>query len=106
MTVAFGTYNTAQANTVLIPAQAGKIIRIVKIVLTTFAGMKVAFLSDPAADPVSLTPVLHTSTAGLHLHLGRSCALATGRGKALGFNATYQLAGGEYSIAVWYEVVG
>jgi hypothetical protein len=105
MTVAYGTYNSAQANTVIVPAQEGKIIRVVKIVVSTFAGVKVTFLSDPGLDPVVLTPPLHASMAGLHLHLGRSCALATGRGKALGFNASYQMASGEYSVTVWYEVM-
>ncbi len=105
MTVAYGTYSTAQVNTVLIPAQAGKIIRVVKIMLTTFAGIKVTFLSDPGPDPVGLLPPIHASTAGLQVRLGRGCAVATGRGKALGFSSNYQLGSGEYSLAVWYEVV-
>jgi hypothetical protein len=103
MTAAFGSYITAQANTVIVPAQAGKIIRVVKIVVTTYASVKVAFLSDPGADPVSLTPSLHVSTQGMYLHLGRSCALATGRGKALGFNASYQL--GSWSGTSWWADV-
>jgi hypothetical protein len=105
MTAAFGTYATAQVNTVIVPPQAGKIIRVVRILITTFAGIKVTFLSDPGPDPVTLLPLMHSSTAGLQLHLGRSCALATGRGKALGFRSVFQLASGEYSIVVWYEAV-
>lgn len=105
MTLAFGTFNNVQINTVLVAAQPGKIIRVAKILVTTWASMKVSFVSDPGADPLYLTPPMQVSGAGLNLQLGRSYALATGRGKALGFTASFQLSSAEYSIAVWYEVV-
>ncbi len=105
MTLAYGTFNNVQMNTVLVPAQPGKIIRVVKVLVTTWAPLKVTFVSDPGPDPLNLTAPTHVSGAGLHLHLGRSFAVATGRGQALGFTASFQLSAGEYSIAVWYEVV-
>ncbi len=105
MTLAYGTFNSVQVNTVLVPAQAGKVIRVAKILVTTWASLKVNFVSDPGADPLNLTPAWQVSGAGLNLQLGRSYALATERGKALGFSAAFQLSSGEYSVAVWYEVV-
>jgi hypothetical protein len=105
MTLAYGSYNNVQINTVIVPAEPGKIIRVAKVVVTTWASMKVTFVSDPGPDPLNLTPPLHVSGAGLNLHLGRSYALATGRGKALGFTAAFQLSSAEYGLSVWYEMV-
>ena len=106
MALAYGTYGTVQINTELVPAQPGKIIRVLKLMITTWGALKVSFVSDPESDPLSLMPPLHTSAGpGIALQLGRRFALATGRGKALGFTAAFQLASAEYSIAVWYEVV-
>jgi hypothetical protein len=105
MTLAYGSYNNVQINTVIVPAQPGKIIRVTKVVVTTWASMKVIFVSDPGSDPVNLTPPLHVSGTGLHLPLGRSFALTTGRDKALGFTAAFQMSAAEYSLAIWYEAV-
>jgi hypothetical protein len=106
MTLVFASYSTVQSNTVLVPAQAGKIIRVVKLAVTTWATMKVILLSDPGPDPLSLTPPLHVgSGVPLLMHLGRSLALATGREKALGMTAVFQSVPAEFSIAVWYELV-
>ena len=105
MTLASCSYNAVQVNTVLVPAQAGKIIRVARILVTTWSSMKVTLLSDPGADPVVLTPPLHVSSVGLNLHLGRGLALTTARGKALGFHASFQLSAAEFSLMVWYEVV-
>jgi hypothetical protein len=106
MALAFCTYGTVQINTELVPAQPGKIIRILKLVITTWEDLKVTLVSDPESDPQDLTPALHAGAgSGFSLQLGRRFALATGRGKALGFSAAFQMASAEYSIAVWYEVV-
>ena len=106
MALAFGTYSTVQVNTELVPAQPDKIIRVVKVMLTTWGSVKITLVSDPGPDPVSLAPPLHTSGGpGIRLHLGRKFALSTGRGKALGFSASFQVGSAEYSLAVWYEVV-
>ena len=106
MALALGTYNSVQVNTELVPAQPDKIIRVLKLIITTWGSVKVTFLSDPGADPVALTPPLHTSGGtGLSLHLGRRFAMVTERGKALGFTSAFQLTAVEYSIAVWYELV-
>lgn len=103
MTLAHGTYNTVQVNTVIVPAQPGKIIRVARLVVTTWASLKVMLLSDPAGEHTIIAPPLHVSTSGLCLQFGRGYALTTARGKALGFTASFQLTGAEYSIAVWYE---
>jgi hypothetical protein len=74
--------------------------------ITTWGAVKVSLVSDPESEPLNLMPPLHTSAGpGVTLHLGRRFALATGRGKALGFTAAFQTTSAEYSIAVWYEVV-
>lgn len=105
MMLAFGTFNNVQINTVLVPAQPGQIIRVARVLVTSYVGIKVYFVSDPGADPLNMLPPLHVAGSGLSLPLGRGYALATGRGKALGFTASFQLSAGEYSIAVWYELV-
>ena len=106
MALAFATYGTVQINTELVPAQPGKIIRVLKLVITTWGSLRVTLLSDPGADPINLTPALHANAGpGLSLQLGRRFAVATERGMALGFSAAFQSSAAEYSIAVWYEVV-
>lgn len=106
MALAYGSYSSVQINTELVPAQPGKIIRVLKLVITTWGDLKVTLVSDSESDPQNLTPALHTSAGrGINLQLGRRFALATARGKALGFSAAFQVTSAEYSIAVWYEVV-
>ncbi|GEM_PF-1773603 len=106
MAMAYGTYSSAQTNMELVPAQPGKIIRVVRLLFTTWGSLKVMLVSDPGPDPVVLLPFTHVSAGtGLHLHLGRAGALTTGRGKALGFSSAYQVTASEYSITLWYEVV-
>jgi hypothetical protein len=106
MTLAFGAYGTSQTNTILIPAEAGRVIRVVKVVVSTWSALKITFVSDPGPDPLNLTPPLYVGTGSpLVLPLGRALALATQRGKALGLTTAYQSMPGECSVAVWYEVV-
>ncbi|MEW6199198.1 MAG: hypothetical protein AB1601_11135 [Planctomycetota bacterium] len=106
MTLAFGAYGTSQTNTILIPAQEGRIIRVVKVVVSSWSAMRITFVSDPGPDPLNLTPPLYIGTGSpFVLSLGRALAVTTQRGKALGLTTSYQSMPGECSVAVWYEVV-
>ncbi len=106
MTLVFGSYGANQNNTVLVPAQTGKLIRVVKLVVTAWTGVKVVLLSAPGPDPQALTPPLHVAAGmPLVLHFGRGLALVTGRGQALGVSTVFQSLPGEHSVAVWYEAV-
>jgi hypothetical protein len=106
MALAFGTFGTVQINRELVPAQPDKIIRVLKLMITTWASVKVTLVSDPESDPLDLHPPLHIGVgSGMVVPLGRRFALVTGRGKALGFSASFQAGAGEYSVTVWYEVV-
>lgn len=106
MTLAYGTYSTAQTNRELVPAQVGKVIRVVRLLVTTWASMKITLLSDPGPDPLNLTPPMHVGVGSpFVLALGRNFAVATARDKALGITTAFQSVSGEYSVAVWYEVV-
>jgi hypothetical protein len=106
MTTVFGSWGTAQNGLVLVPAQAGKIIRVVRVLCTAWVGIKAQLQSDPGPDPLNLTPSLHIGPeASLVLPLGRSGAVATQRGKALGVSTAFQSGAGEHSVMVWYEVV-
>jgi hypothetical protein len=106
MAVAYGSWMTAQSGAVLVPAQAGKIIRVLKLVMTTWVGVKYMVQSDPGPDPLNLTPPLLVGAGcSLVLRLGRGLALATQRGKALGVSTTFSGSAGEHSLTVWYELV-
>ncbi|MCK4342024.1 MAG: hypothetical protein KAY37_09915 [Phycisphaerae bacterium] len=106
MAIAFDSYNTAQNNIVFIPAQTGKIIRVLKVLITAWTDVKITLLSDPGPVPEEITPPMHvTKSSPLVLHLGRSFSLATKRGRALGLTALFRSTTEQYSITVWYEVV-
>jgi hypothetical protein len=106
MMLAANTYSTAQTGAVLVPAAPGKLIRIVKVVITSWVGARITLVSDPGPDPAALTPALHVGPGqSLDLTLGRCYGLHAQRGQALGFNSGFSSADGEYSVAVWYELV-
>jgi hypothetical protein len=106
MAIANGSWISAQGGAVLVPAQAGKIIRVVRIVVTTWATVKVQLQSDPGPDPLNLTAPLHVGAGHpLVLRLGRGGALTTERGKAFGMASAFQSGSAEYSVVVWYDVV-
>lgn len=106
MTLAFGTYSTTQDNVTLVPAEAGRIIRVLEVAITTWTDVKVTLLSDPGPSPTQLTPALHACRGGpVVLRPGRRLALATARGRALGLSAFFRSTADEFSVAVWYEVV-
>lgn len=106
MAFAFGMYSEAQPGALLVPAQAGRIIRVLKLVLTTWGTSKFTLLSDPTGASVPLGPPWYlTAGAPLVIRLGRSFALATERGRALGIMTVFQMGPAEHSVSVWYEVV-
>ena len=107
MAMALGAYSTAQTNTVLIPAEPGKIIRIVTVLASAWVNAKLTLISDPGGDDqTDLTPAIHFGSARpLLARLGRTQALATGRGKALGITTGYQGVAGEVGLLIWYELV-
>lgn len=106
MAVAQGAWQTAQSGTVLVPAQPGKIIRVLKVVLTSWVVIKFTLQSDPGPDPLNLTPPLLVAAGiPLVLRLGRGLALATQRGKGLGVTTAFYGSPGEHSVTVWYELV-
>ncbi len=107
MAVTFATYTEAQTDTELVAAQPGKLIRVLKLLVTSWGNVKITLLSDPAGAPtVALTPELHaTSGKPVVLCLGRRYALATQLGKALGITTAFQVGATDHSVIVWYEVV-
>ena len=106
MAIANGSWISAQSGAVLVPAQAGKIIRVVRVVITSWATVKVQLQSDPGPDPLNLTAPLHVGVGHpLVLRLGRGGALTAQRGKAFGIASAFQGGTAEYSVVVWYDVV-
>lgn len=106
MALAYQRFTTAQTDAQLIAAEPGKTIRIVKLLVTTWANLKLTLLSDPGPQEVGLMAPVHVSTsAPLLLHLGRNGAVAAQPGKAVGITAAFAGSSGEYSIHIWYEVV-
>jgi len=107
MMVAYGYYNAAQTNTELVAAEAGKIIRVQRILLTAWGDVKVTLISDPGgAGSTNLLPPLHLASGSvLTLPLGPRSALVTGRGKSLGVTTAFKVMAAEHSVVVWYDVV-
>lgn len=106
MELAFASYSTNQDNATLVAAEAGHKLRVVRLVITSWAAVSVTLLSNPGPDPRSLTPPLHVGTGqSLVLPLERTGALVTGRGEALGLSSAFQSGAAEFSVAVWYEAV-
>jgi hypothetical protein len=105
MAVVSCNFAAAQASIELVPAQAGRQIRVLRVVGTTWAALKFTLLAAPGAGEAALHAPLHVSTRGLELLLGRKYALATERGQALGFTAVFQGTPADSSLLVWYELV-
>lgn len=106
MTLAYASYSTAQNNVEIVAGQAGRIIRVVKLVLTSWVGVKLTLINDPGVDPQAITPPLHIGAGQpLVLRLGRSLPITVERGKGLGVSTIFEGAIGEHSILVWYELV-
>ncbi len=107
MAMVYGAYATAQTNLVLIPAETGKIIRVVMMLASSWTNAKFTLISDPGgAAQADLTPPIHFGAARpMVARLGRSLALTAERGKALGFTLSYQGLPAEASLMVWYELV-
>ncbi len=105
MAIATCVFNTSQTSVELVPAQAGRQIRILRVLGTTWATLKYTLLASPGAGETALLAPLHVSNRGLDLLLGRKYALTTERGQALGFSAVFQGTATESSLIVWYELV-
>lgn len=106
MILAHCTFNSAQTNYVVVPAEPDRRIRVVKLLITAWVGVKVRLLSNPGPDPLSISPLLlAVGSAPLLMPLGERCAFVTELGEALGLTAVFQSLAGEYSVAVWYDLV-
>lgn len=105
MAIVFGSYTGTQVNTELVPAQPGRIIRVVKLLVSGWTALRLQLLADPGGEAAPLLPQMHIGPGGLVLGLGRHCAVSTGPGQGLGFTATFQGAAASFGVAVWYEVV-
>ena len=105
MLCAFTSYSASQSEVELIPAIEGKIIRVLKLLLTASVTAGFELVSDPGGGgSTALTPPLFV-TGSFALRLGRPYALSAARGKGLGLNLTFVSTEGPAGIAVWYEVV-
>ncbi len=107
MAMVYGAYSAAQTNLELIPAEAGKIIRVVMLLVSSWSSAKLTLISDPGgAAQADVTPPLHFGASHVNVtRLGRSHAVPAERGKALGITLSYQGLPAEASVMVWYELV-
>ena len=107
MAMVFGTHIIERSNYELVAAATGKIIRVLRLVVTGWSDTKITLISDPGGvNPADITPALHFgSYHELDLRLGRGLALTAERSKALGMTTAFRVSGTEYSVALWYELV-
>jgi hypothetical protein len=107
MALELATFDTPQTGTQDIAAATGQIIRVLQVVATCWAGASVCVLSDPGGpDEAYLTRALYLGAGQpLLLRLGRTYALSSGRGKAIGVTVAYQSSAQDLSLAIWYELV-
>jgi hypothetical protein len=108
MTLQFAEYTGPQITTVFVPAVANKIIRVLAVLASSWANMRVTLHSDPGgAQNRDLTPTLYAGGGrAAELRMGRMYAVSTDRGKALGLSLDYQGSALPVGVAVWYEVIG
>jgi hypothetical protein len=105
MLCAFTSFSASQSEVELVPAVEGKIIRVLKLLLTASALAGFELLSDPGGGGLAaLAPPIHL-TGSFALRLGRPYAFSAARGKGLGLNLTFASTEGPAGIAVWYELV-
>lgn len=106
MLMAQGTYGSGQSNTVLVAGQPGRVIRVVKLLITSWAALRVQVVSNPGPEADALLGPVHVGAGQtLELRLGRGLALAAGRGAAVGITTAFQGGAGEFTVIAWYEVV-
>lgn len=107
MAMFWAQYSGAQNKQVLVPGVPDKIILVTRVWMSANKPSTLKLYSDPLGPrEQQLTPALWTNPPGVaDLNLGRDCALATGRGAALGLTTTLGGTPEEHSIMVWYEVV-
>ena len=107
MAMVFGTHIIERTNYELVAAVTGKIIRILRLVVTGWSDTKITLISDPGGmNPANITPALHFCiNHELDLRLGRGLAITAERGRSLGMTTAFRVSGAEYSVALWYELV-
>ncbi len=106
MTVVSQSFTGGQTATVLVPAIPGKIIRVLRVLFTTWGTINCGLSSDPGGPTqVLLSGAIYLNPGvPLDVFLGRAYAWRVARGKALGFDSAFS--GGEqpHSVTVWYDV--
>lgn len=107
MAILTAGYTANQTNTELVAAMAGKLIRVLRVLVTFESAGTIKLISAPGlAEAADVTPLLYLGAAGLlHLDLPREQALTATRGKALGFTSSIAAAGKGQGIMIWYELV-
>ena len=100
-------YGASQTNAVVVPATGGKIILVLRLLVSGDSNFNMRLQSDPGgADDADLTPTLYVSgDRVIDLKLGRAFGLAAGRGKALGLTSDVAFSPADHSVMVWYELV-
>lgn len=97
--------STAQANVELAAGEAGVILRVERLILTSWVGLYVVLLSDPGGpnqQEISSRMRVTNGSVGVFDFSGRF-ALNSEPGKALGFTSVFQGAPGDYGLMIWYE---
>ena len=100
-------YATGQTSELIVPAQDEKIIRVERVIITTWSGLKFWLMSDPGGGKeTELTAPLQVvlGSGGIYDFTG-PFAVQTGRGEALGLSTVFQGAPSEHSLMIWYELV-
>ncbi len=107
MALAIFNYSDAQAGQSLAAAQADRIIRVERLILTSWVGVAITLVSDPGGvGEVAISATLRYSPGGLGVfEFPKPYALITERGRALGLNTSFQSSSGNYGVMVWYEYV-
>lgn len=106
MAIAQSAFTISQTDTVLVAAQPGKIILVLRVLATSSLSGNFRLASDPGgASETDLTPDLFMVAGPLDLKLGRGFGLATERGKALGITTVYIGDPANHSYVIWYELV-
>lgn len=107
MAIAIQNYNDFESGAVIVPAQAGLVIRVERLLVTSWVGMALTLLSDPGgAEEQAITAALRImgGSVGVFDFAGKY-AISTARGTALGLSSFYQSTSSAYGVMVWYEYV-
>ncbi|MDX2199260.1 MAG: hypothetical protein SF069_09865 [Phycisphaerae bacterium] len=107
MALAIFNYSDAQAGQTLAAAQPDRIIRVERLIITSWVGVAITLVSDPGGvGEAAISATLRYSPGGLGVfEFPKPYALTTERGRALGLNTSFQSSAGNYGVMVWYEYV-